>query len=157
MGGRISPQCGQGRSPRRAYSTRRVVYTSLSVPTVERGLWLPGWRYRLTVGGSPLIDIHRRLCQPPGEQAQRFHILALPFLEQDVEAQRGLARAGDAAEHHELVFRDAQADVLQVVQPRPADGDKVAHEASLADHFIIITAKNNAFLFENWRDNHYAD
>ena len=56
MGGMVSPQCGQGRSPRRAYSTRRWVYTSLSVPTVERGLWLPGWRYRLTVGGSPLIE-----------------------------------------------------------------------------------------------------
>src|SRR5690606_22078249 len=46
---------------------------------------------------------------------ERFQVAPLPFVEQDVEGQRGLARSRYAGDHREFVVRDLDVDVLQVV------------------------------------------
>ena len=61
---------------------------------------------------------------------ERFHILALAFFEQDIEAEGGFARAGHAGQDHQLVLGDRQADILQVMQPRAANGDLIGHLSS---------------------------
>src|SRR5688572_8485820 len=55
-GGTSLPQFGQGRCPRRLNRIRRYVYTSVAVPTVERGLWLVRCWSTLIVGESPVMD-----------------------------------------------------------------------------------------------------
>src|SRR5690606_30807230 len=54
---------------------------------------------------------------------ERFQVAPLPFVEQDVEGQGRLARARHAGDHGELVVRDLDADVFQVVLARVADLD----------------------------------
>src|SRR5690606_16730488 len=54
---------------------------------------------------------------------ERFQVAPLPFVEQDVEGQRGLARSRYAGDHREFVVRDLDVDVLQVVFARIADLD----------------------------------
>jgi hypothetical protein len=50
-----------------------------------------------------------------GVGVERFEVAALALVEQDVEGDGGLARAGDAGDHGELSLRDLEGDVLQVV------------------------------------------
>ena len=45
----------------------------------------------------------------------RLHETALALGEHDVEGQRGLARAGHAGNHRQLVMRNGDGQVLQVV------------------------------------------
>jgi len=52
---------------------------------------------------------------------ERFQVAPLALAEDDVEGQGGFARAGQAGDHGELVTRDLQADVLQVVLAGVAD------------------------------------
>src|SRR5512143_887993 len=54
-GGTSFPQTGQGRWPRRANSTLRYVYTSVEVPTVDRGLRLVRCWSTLMDGESPVM------------------------------------------------------------------------------------------------------
>ena len=61
---------------------------------------------------------------------QRLDVAALAFGVDRVEGQRGLARAGQAGDHDQLVARQVEIDVLEVVRPRAADADEVQrHEA----------------------------
>jgi hypothetical protein len=46
---------------------------------------------------------------------------------QGVEGERGLAGTGEAAEGDELVLRDGEGEVLEVVQARAPDEDCVVH------------------------------
>ena len=57
----------------------------------------------------------------PGVGGQGFHIPALPLGVEGVESQRGLPRAGQAGDDHQLVPGNVQVDVLEVVGSRPAD------------------------------------
>jgi hypothetical protein len=54
---------------------------------------------------------------------QRFHIAALAFGIQRVERQRGFAGAGQAGNHDQLVARQVEIDVFQVVRACAADAD----------------------------------
>ncbi len=89
---------------------------------VAGGLLLDGNGRRQT-----LDQVHIGLVQPPQELPrigrQALHIAALPFGIQRIERQAGLARARQPGDHHELVARDVQVDVLEVVRARPADAD----------------------------------
>ena len=72
---------------------------------------------------------------------ERLHVAALAFRVDRVERQRGLARAGQAGEHHELVARDLHVDVFQIVLARPADRDhaaavEVAARATLVEKVV---------------------
>src|SRR5207247_2841044 len=59
-------------------------------------------------------------------RAQRRDAASLTLRVYRVECERRLARPGQAGEDDELVPRDGQRDVLQVVLARAADGDLVS-------------------------------
>ena len=86
-------------------------------------------------GGEPvdLVDVgllhHLQKLARIGRK--RLDIAALPLRVDRVEGERGFARAGKAGEHHELVARNRQVDVLQIVLARPAHGDRATVEQRL--------------------------
>lgn len=63
---------------------------------------------------------------------ERFEVAPLAFVEQDVEGQGRLARPGHARDDRELVARDLDVDVLQVVLARVADLDGLGRLAAPA-------------------------
>jgi len=82
-------------------------------------------------GGRQTDDgVHRWFAQATGDQAERFHVLALPLLVQDVERQRGFSRPRQPGDDDELVLGDLERDVFQIVQARVADGDGWIHGCS---------------------------
>ncbi|MPM67874.1 hypothetical protein SDC9_114799 [bioreactor metagenome] len=79
-------------------------------------------------GGRQAFDqVHVRLVEPPQKLArigrQALHIAPLALGIQRVERQAGLARARQPGDHHQLVARNVQVDVLQIVRARTADAD----------------------------------
>ena len=54
---------------------------------------------------------------------QRFHITTLAFCIQRIESQRRLARAGQTGDDDELVARQVEADVFQIVGAGPTNAD----------------------------------
>ena len=86
------------------------------------GLLLDGDGRRQAVD---LVDVRllHHFKELPGVGGEALHIAALAFGIDGVERQRGFARAGKAGEHHQLVARNGDVDVLEVVLARPADGD----------------------------------
>ena len=66
----------------------------------------------------------------PGVRRQRLDVAALALGVDRVERQRRLARARQPGEHDQLVARQHEVDVAEVVLARPADDDRVAHCAS---------------------------
>ncbi len=57
---------------------------------------------------------------------QRFHVPALPLGVKRVERQARLARAGEPCDNDQLVARDLDRDVLEVVHTRSLHGDGCA-------------------------------
>ena len=55
---------------------------------------------------------------------QRFHIPPLTFGIDGIEGEAGFARAGQAGDHHQLVARDADVHVFQIVLARAAHFDE---------------------------------
>ena len=79
-------------------------------------------------GGRQALDVfHVRLVHPAQELArvgrQRLDVAALSLGVDGVERQRALAGAGDAGDDYELVARDGDVDVLEVVLARSANHD----------------------------------
>ena len=72
-----------------------------------------------------LVDVRllHHLEELAGIGRQALDIAALALGIDGVEGERGLARAGQAGEHHQLVARDRDVDVLEVVLARAADRD----------------------------------
>ncbi|MNY05432.1 hypothetical protein D3C86_1381550 [compost metagenome] len=81
---------------------------------VRGGLLLDGDRRRQPLDGVDVGLLHHRQ-ELAGVGGQRFHVAALALGVQGVEGQRRLARAGQAGDHDQLVARQGQVDVLQVV------------------------------------------
>ena len=75
------------------------------------------------------VRTRSRLHELPGVCVQRFEVAALPFGEDDVESERGLAAAGHAGHHGETLARNRQIDVLQVVLAGIMDMDGARREA----------------------------
>ena len=71
--------------------------------------------------------VHRRLVHAVEELArvrrERLDVTTLALGVQRVEHQRGLARAGHTRHDHELVQRNLEAQVLEVVLPGTVDAD----------------------------------
>ena len=72
---------------------------------------------------------------------ERLHVAPLALGIDRVEGERGLARAGQAGEHHQLVARDLHVDVLEIVLARAADRDhaaavEVAARATLVEKVV---------------------
>ena len=79
-------------------------------------------------GGRQAFDqVNIGLVQPPqklpriGRQA--LHIAPLALGIERVKRQAGFARARQPRDHHQLVARNVQVDVLEVVRARPPDAD----------------------------------
>ena len=72
-----------------------------------------------------MIDVRllHHLEKLPRIGGERFHIAALALGIDGVERERRLARARQAGEHHELVARDREVDVLEIVLARAAHRD----------------------------------
>jgi hypothetical protein len=89
---------------------------------VAGGLLLDG-----DCGRQALDQVHVGLVHELQELArvgrQALDVAALPLRVQRVEGQRGLARARQPRQHHQLVARDVEVDVLEVVRARAADAD----------------------------------
>jgi len=103
-------------------------------------------------GLQPLDQIHVRplhlIQKLPRVNRQAFDILPLSFGIQRVERQRTLARAARPRNHHELIARNLQIQILQVVDTSPADAQMLsqlgrgfrdhgrceAHRCSAQDH-----------------------
>ena len=97
------------------------------VPTVERGL--RAGRLLLNADGrrqaGQVIDVGLlQLAEElPGVARQRFDVAALPLGIERVEGQRTFARTADAGEDDQLVARQIEVDVAQVVFAGAANDD----------------------------------
>ena len=127
---------GRLRQHRRAV-VHAVLHAELDVQQAQEVPDLGGGAHRALAAAAreALLDRHRgrdavhrvhlrpagRLHDAAGVGVEAFQVAALPFVEQDVEGQRALARAADAGDHVELAARDVDAEVLQVVFARVHD------------------------------------
>ncbi len=89
---------------------------------VRGGLLLDGNRGRQALDHVDVGLVHQ-LQKLPGVGGQAFHITALPLGIERVKGQRGLAGTAQAGDHHQLVARNIEVDILEVVRARPADAD----------------------------------
>ena len=89
------------------------------------GLLLDGNGRRQAVD---LIDVRllHHLQELTRVSRQALDIPALALGIDGVEGERGLARAGQAGEHHQPVARNVEVDVFEIVLARAADGDEAA-------------------------------
>ena len=80
-----------------------------------------------------MVDIRllHQLQELAGIGGKRLHITALALGIDRIEGERGFARAGQAGHHRQLVARNIDVDVLQIVLARAADGDVFQHSFDL--------------------------
>ena len=71
------------------------------------------------------IGLVHQLQELPGVGGQALHIAPLPFGVQGVKRQAGFARTAQAGNHHQLVARNVDVDVLEVVSAGTPDADLV--------------------------------
>ena len=92
--------------------------------------------------GEPLDLVYVRLVhlgqELPGIGGQRLHVAALPLGVDDVKGQGGLARPGRPAHDHELVARNIQGQVLEIVVPGTLYVDGFAVRGSVHHGMISI-------------------
>ena len=89
------------------------------------GFLLDGNRRRQAVD---LVDVRllHHLQELPRIGRQALDIAALALGIDGVEGERGFAGAGQAGEHHQLVARNVEIDVFEIVLARAADRDDAA-------------------------------
>jgi hypothetical protein len=77
---------------------------------------------------QPLDAVHIRLAHQlqelPRVRREAFYIAALALGIDRIESQRGFPRAGQAGNHRQLVARNFDGDVLEVVLPGAPDDDR---------------------------------
>ena len=97
---------------------------------LRRRLLLDGDRRRQAVD---LVDVRllHHFQELPGVGRQRLDITPLALGVDRVEGERRFARAGEPGEHDELVARDGEVDVLEIMLARPAHDDRPAAEQRL--------------------------
>ena len=93
-------------------------------------------------GGRDALDgIHLRLVHAveelPRVGTEGLYVAALALGVQCVEDERGLARARDAGDDHQLAIRDREREILEVVLPGAADVDRVRRRCFLLHSRII--------------------
>jgi hypothetical protein len=93
-------------------------------------------------GGEPLDRLHVGLVHLLQELAgigrQRLDVAPLPLGVDRVEGERRLPRAREPRDDDEPVAGDHQVESLEVVLPRPADGDLIFHAGPLRIEEILI-------------------
>ena len=88
---------------------------------IARGVFLPDGNRRRDAVDLIDVGLLHALEKLPRIGRQRLDIAPLPLRIDGVEDQRRLPRPGNAGDHGQLVVRQPQVDVLQVVDPRTAD------------------------------------
>src|SRR5471030_949665 len=104
--------------------------------------------------------IHVRLLHAlqelPRIRRKRFHVPPLPLGIDRVESQRRLSRARDARHHGQLVMGNRKRNVLEVVDPRPANPDIVLHRnlpaVSIIRRGAIFKTHEHRFHSSRWRE-----
>ena len=85
--------------------------------------------------GQSFDQIHIRLVHALQKLArigrQAFHITPLAFGIQSIKRQTGFARAGQTGDHHQLVARNIEVYVFQVVGAGTAQADLAERTASV--------------------------
>ena len=71
------------------------------------------------------IGLVHELQKLPRIGGQAFHVPALAFGVQGIERQAGFARPAQTRDNHQLVARNVQVDILEVVCTRAADADSL--------------------------------
>ena len=86
-----------------------------------------------------LVDVRllHHLQELAGVGGKRFHIAALAFGIDGVESERGLAGAREPGEHHQLIARDFEIDILEIVLARATDRD---HASSVGSRLAARSA-----------------
>ena len=74
------------------------------------------------------VGLLHLLEELPRVGRERLDVAPLPLGVDGVEGERRLARARQAGDDDQLVARDLDVDVLEVVLARPDDDDRVRHE-----------------------------
>ncbi len=69
------------------------------------------------------VRLFHQLQELPGVRGEAFDVAPLPFRVERVKGKRRFARARQAGNHDELVTRQVETDVLQVVGTGPTDTD----------------------------------
>ena len=69
------------------------------------------------------VGLVHQLQELPRVGGQALHVAALAFGIQRVKGQARLARAAQSGDDHQLVARNIEVDILQVVGPGTADAD----------------------------------
>ena len=112
-----------------------------------RGLLLDGDRR-----GQAVDLIHVRLLHHFQELAriggEGLHVATLALGVDRVERKRGLARAGEPGEHHQLIARDLDVDVLEIVLARAADGDHAGvgtAGAAMVEEVVHLVRRRRGF------------
>jgi len=103
-----------------------------SGPRIPRGvLLLDGHRRR-----NPVDQIDVRLLNPLQKLArirrQRFHVAPLPLGVNRIEGKRRLPRPGDASDDGQSVVFNLKIDVLEVMNPGPANNNAICGHLPLA-------------------------
>ena len=115
-----------GRSGARKQQTQVVVDfgdgADRGARVVRGGLLLDRDRGRQTLDHVDIGLVHQ-LQELTRISRQAFDVPALAFCVQGVESQRRLARSRQPGDHHQLVARDVQVDVLEVVGAGASDAD----------------------------------
>jgi hypothetical protein len=84
-----------------------------------------------------LLHLAEELARVGGE---RLDVAALPLGVDRVEGERGLAGAGEAGDHDELVAGDGDVDVLEVMLAGAADDDGVERHGGLRCRWANVCA-----------------
>ena len=95
------------------------------------------------------IGLLHHFQELPRIGGERFDVAALALGVDGVEGERGFAGAGEAGEHDELVARNFEIDVLEIVLARAADGYRTRCGAGVRlalrpEHFIHIGISRRA-------------
>ena len=69
---------------------------------------------------------------------ERFDVAALPFGVNGVEGQRRFAGAGHAGDHGQLVVRDLERDVLEIVDARATNANDVLNRFVQGRDYILV-------------------
>ena len=110
----------------------------------DRGTRVPVCRFlidRYSRGEAGYIVDIRLLHLPqelPRVGGQRLHVAALPLGINGIESQRTLSGAGQPGHDHQLIARDIEADILEIMLPCPADADDIVLVQNLAARLILL-------------------
>ncbi len=105
------------------------------------------WRQPLNAVHIGFIHLPKKLASVGGE---RLDIAALPLGIDGIESEGGLARTAESGDNDQLIARDVDIDILEIVLSGPPDRDIFLHRANSSTYFarkIISYALKKANIY----------